>query len=125
MKLRILRVTALSLAMGLVPASMALAQGTSTSSGSSGSTGGTTAGSSGTKTAAKSFGQPVLFSTSNQSSVKGVSSSTTLNNTSNSGQGFTTLQLPKSIAYQTSLSEDVPMVMHAPSAMQQRLAGVL
>jgi hypothetical protein len=77
----------------------------------------------GTTTATKGFGQAVLFVATTTSKTSSLSTMTTVN--SNSGQGFTTLTLPKSIQYSTSLSEDVPLVAHVPSAMQAKLAGIL
>ena len=78
----------------------------------------------GSTTATKAFGTPVLFvATTTAKYNTGSSTIATVN--SNSGQGFTTLTEPKSIPYSTSLSEDVPYVAHVPSAMQTKLAGVL
>ena len=77
----------------------------------------------GSTSATKAFGAASLFVASTASKTSSLSTTTTVN--SNSGQGFTTITLPKSIQYSTSLSEDVPLVAHVPSVMQDKLAGLL
>ena len=78
----------------------------------------------GSTTATPAFGTASVFVATTTAKYN-TGSSTIANLTSNAGQGFTTLTLPRSIQYATALSEDVPLVAHVPSAMQNRLAAVL
>jgi BON domain len=78
----------------------------------------------GTTVATKAFGTASVF-TATTTAKYNTGSSNIASVTTNAGQGFTTLTLPRSIQYATSLSEDVPLVAHVPSAMQGRLSEVL
>jgi hypothetical protein len=63
------------------------------------------------------FGKAVYVTTTTTATTTGGASSTTTTNTG----GWSTLGIPKSPAYVTVLSEDIPIVAHAPAQLQSEL----
>ena len=64
------------------------------------------------------FGQPVY-------PITAATATTTATPTTSARKGFTTLGIRKAPSYVTALSDDIPLVKHAPAQLEQQLRQVI